>query len=400
MSEQFEWRGVLRTPETKVRKDWTRKAAELCKKCGEPGHRQKTCGRPQPERNPDMRTLRCRNCGGVGHNRMTCTAPANPDYVPEHLQSTHSGKTRCTRCGANDHNVARCQQAEVTRVDRLCSGCGKLRENKKGESSGAWTCVDCYRAQAKRTPIPCVHCGLGFMPMRSSAKVCSEQCRRAAIAASQVGRFESLAGETFGWWTVTAHIRAKNCAVRCRCGFETMVNSSALRFGSAQSCRKCASKKRFEEMSDERRAEVEAHQRAAENRGRVHFNVKQKRAMYGVQRLKDVQKAWHRTRREERKKLLNQYKQAPCMDCHARFPPICMDFDHRPDEDKVENVSKMVIHTMSFDVIADEIKKCDLVCSNCHRIRTHRRMLEDAGQDDTAGSLVVDDVRSNGGVDQ
>jgi len=51
-----------------------------------------------------------------------------------------------------------------------------------------------------------------------------------------------------------------------------------------------------------------------------------------------------------------------------------MDFDHRPGEEKLFllKVSKMV--TYKLETVLLEIAKCDLVCANCHRMRTQRRI--------------------------
>lgn len=66
-------------------------------------------------------------------------------------------------------------------------------------------------------------------------------------------------------------------------------------------------------------------------------------------------------------------KRAPCSDCGQSFHPQCMDFDHRDAETKTRNVSALV-STGSWPRVSREIAKCDLVCSNCHRLRTmHRR---------------------------
>lgn len=64
-------------------------------------------------------------------------------------------------------------------------------------------------------------------------------------------------------------------------------------------------------------------------------------------------------------------KTEPCADCGDRFDPVCMDFDHRPGEVKRFGIAKFGTHSM-VDVVL-EIAKCDLVCSNCHRLRTHRQ---------------------------
>lgn len=67
--------------------------------------------------------------------------------------------------------------------------------------------------------------------------------------------------------------------------------------------------------------------------------------------------------------VMNEAKDRPCADCHERFPVVCMDFDHRDPTEKVRPVS-YVGRFSSLDELKAEIAKCDVVCSNCHRIRT------------------------------
>lgn len=62
-------------------------------------------------------------------------------------------------------------------------------------------------------------------------------------------------------------------------------------------------------------------------------------------------------------------KSGPCTDCGGTFPPVAMDFDHRPNEIKLKEVSKI----STFAAVDAEIAKCDLVCANCHRVRTYQR---------------------------
>lgn len=64
-------------------------------------------------------------------------------------------------------------------------------------------------------------------------------------------------------------------------------------------------------------------------------------------------------------------KAGPCFDCGKCFPPECMDFDHVRGE-KVGDVGQLFI-AVSIEALIDEIEKCDLVCANCHRIRTKKR---------------------------
>lgn len=77
-----------------------------------------------------------------------------------------------------------------------------------------------------------------------------------------------------------------------------------------------------------------------------------------------------------RKKLdvrakIQEAKEKPCTDCNGVFPYYVMDFDHRSD--KEFNISEM--HGQyGWTRIKAEIDKCDVVCSNCHRIRSFNRM--------------------------
>lgn len=49
-----------------------------------------------------------------------------------------------------------------------------------------------------------------------------------------------------------------------------------------------------------------------------------------------------------------------------------MDFDHVRGK-KSFNIGGGKMGTPSFEAIEVEIAKCDLVCANCHRIRTEKR---------------------------
>lgn len=69
--------------------------------------------------------------------------------------------------------------------------------------------------------------------------------------------------------------------------------------------------------------------------------------------------------------IVNEAKKGPCCDCGCTFPPYVMDFDHRDPRTKIAKVSAMV-YKSSEPLLRAEIAKCDLLCSNCHRVRTHQ----------------------------
>lgn len=80
-------------------------------------------------------------------------------------------------------------------------------------------------------------------------------------------------------------------------------------------------------------------------------------------------------RKDRIREFIRAAKDVPCMDCGVKYSYYVMDFDHR--EDKAFNISNMMARMMSIDTIQKEMNKCDVICSNCHRERTHKRRLSD-----------------------
>lgn len=72
---------------------------------------------------------------------------------------------------------------------------------------------------------------------------------------------------------------------------------------------------------------------------------------------------------------MNELKSKPCHDCGGTFEICCMDFDHRVGTEKTYNIGSMFAHHYSSELIQIELDKCDLVCANCHRIRTRDRRI-------------------------
>lgn len=60
----------------------------------------------------------------------------------------------------------------------------------------------------------------------------------------------------------------------------------------------------------------------------------------------------------------------PCADCKVPYPHYVMDFDHVRGKKKF-NLS--IACQRSNKAVLEELAKCDIVCANCHRLRTHRR---------------------------
>lgn len=63
-------------------------------------------------------------------------------------------------------------------------------------------------------------------------------------------------------------------------------------------------------------------------------------------------------------------KNKPCVACQGWFEPCQMQFDHVRGK-KIKTVSQL--RRCSKKRMLEEIRKCDLVCANCHALRTFKR---------------------------
>ena len=84
-------------------------------------------------------------------------------------------------------------------------------------------------------------------------------------------------------------------------------------------------------------------------------------------------KVSHRVRMSRRNRdVVRAYLESmQCADCGEDNPDV-LEFDHVTGE-KRKNVSRLVHEGYSLRTIFYEIHKCDVVCANCHRVRTKSR---------------------------
>lgn len=68
--------------------------------------------------------------------------------------------------------------------------------------------------------------------------------------------------------------------------------------------------------------------------------------------------------------VIEYLRSHPCVDC-KESDIIVLDFDHQGDKD--QNVSTAVRNGWSIKRLMNEIAKCEIVCSNCHRRRTAKQ---------------------------
>lgn len=83
-------------------------------------------------------------------------------------------------------------------------------------------------------------------------------------------------------------------------------------------------------------------------------------------------KVAEKSRADEKRKVLREYlTQVGCTDCGYNAHYAALEFDHLPGTVKVKNVMAMCWN--SWSAIWAEVAKCEVVCSNCHSVRTHER---------------------------
>jgi len=90
------------------------------------------------------------------------------------------------------------------------------------------------------------------------------------------------------------------------------------------------------------------------------------------ERNKEALNVKYQRYKDEARAKVRALKEVPCADCGVEYPYYVMDFDHVRGE-KLGDISNF-ISNRQYQKAYDEIDKCEVVCSNCHRIRSWTRM--------------------------
>jgi predicted HNH restriction endonuclease len=92
---------------------------------------------------------------------------------------------------------------------------------------------------------------------------------------------------------------------------------------------------------------------------------------------------YSRRRRDKRKDKLIEMFGDKCHDCGGTFHKCAYDFHHtNPLEKKFEIAPAL---DRNWETILEEVNKCIMLCSNCHRVRHYR---EDRGNTEFDSVLV------------
>lgn len=120
---------------------------------------------------------------------------------------------------------------------------------------------------------------------------------------------------------------------------------------------------------------VRARQREYEQ-GRSEERAAWKRA-YRLANLAEVQEQGRRSQKkatDERREVVNAIKtKRGCADCGYSAHHAALDFDHIDRVAKTKTVAWLVSHAAPWSELLAEMEKCEVVCANCHRVRTYER---------------------------
>jgi hypothetical protein len=108
--------------------------------------------------------------------------------------------------------------------------------------------------------------------------------------------------------------------------------------------------------------------------GKLHSRCKECQSKYHKEHYLTNKKYYSNKRRINNqkyrsvgRKFIYAYKaKQGCKFC-TENTPCCLDFHHLDPKEKDSTVSKMKGHARNLSMIKNEIAKCIVVCSNCHR---------------------------------
>jgi hypothetical protein len=134
-------------------------------------------------------------------------------------------------------------------------------------------------------------------------------------------------------------------------------------------CSSCSLKKAVDEFSRKGNALQSKCKSCQRTYHRLYYQHNKSRFIEKNRRNKNRQ-------RQRLRGIVLGVKQRPCQDCGGIFHPWVMELDHRAGTKKEAAVANLVSKGCPDARLLEEIEKCDVVCANCHRMRTYRRMLE------------------------
>lgn len=83
----------------------------------------------------------------------------------------------------------------------------------------------------------------------------------------------------------------------------------------------------------------------------------------------------NRIRTKQSRYLWELKESSGCVDCREKYPHYMLEFDHLPGHQKLGSPTDMA-RNYNMQKALEEVTKCDIVCANCHKIRTWQRYVD------------------------
>lgn len=130
-----------------------------------------------------------------------------------------------------------------------------------------------------------------------------------------------------------------------------------LRYKNPEKRRKYVRKYKRKYMREYRKKNPQKVKKWEKNRKRI-LNPEQKRKFYD----------WQNKKRRDMTNRIIEYKKlvGNCQRCGWNGHPEILQFHHREPKKKKFTISQTNLGCRSWDKIMEEIKRCDLICPNCH----------------------------------
>ena len=89
------------------------------------------------------------------------------------------------------------------------------------------------------------------------------------------------------------------------------------------------------------------------------------------QQQKQAAIRWRKSRLAKRLAVVDKIKiDSGCCECGYNKHPSALDFDHIDPSKKLFDISKKIVFS-KLSALMEEIKKCRVLCANCHRIHSY-----------------------------
>ncbi len=81
---------------------------------------------------------------------------------------------------------------------------------------------------------------------------------------------------------------------------------------------------------------------------------------------------WEKDYRIKVYSTLMKICQDGCVECGEKSFE-CLQFNHIDPSNKTDSVSSMITNSKNLNVILEEVKKCEILCANCHAKKTAKQ---------------------------